>query len=223
MSARFTLFHSGADLVRLFGEAARAVPEAGYNIGPPGPVWAMAGPPSAELRAGWMHWGYELQGGDGREVINARAETAHQKPLFREDWLRRRCVLPVSGFYEWGGEGLQRRPWLFLAKDGSPMAMAALWRYSRADGKPQCVVLTREAAAPVAEVHERMPVLIADPRSLREWLTAGLLPDEMPALEARPVSRRVNRRQAQGPELIQPVTDEDLFRSDPPGAERDEG
>jgi hypothetical protein len=42
MSARFTLFHSGADLVRLFGEAARAVPEAGYNIGPPSPVWARA-------------------------------------------------------------------------------------------------------------------------------------------------------------------------------------
>jgi hypothetical protein len=119
MCGRFALFHSGEDLARVFGEAAASAPKARYNIAPPGPVWALAGPPAAELRAGEMRWGYPLERGDGGEVIKARAETAYQKPLFRDDWHRRRCALPISGFYEWGGEDGARQPWLFSAKEGA--------------------------------------------------------------------------------------------------------
>jgi putative SOS response-associated peptidase YedK len=212
MCGRFALFHSGEDLARVFGEAAASAPKARYNIAPPGPVWALAGPPAAELRAGEMRWGYPLERGDGGEVIKARAETAYQKPLFRDDWHRRRCALPISGFYEWGGEDGARQPWLFSAKEGAPMALAAMWRPSHGgDQKAECVVLTRAAEAPVAGIHERMPVLIADLRSLREWLTAGLLPDGAPPLAVRPVNRRVNRPDVDGPELIQALPDEDLF------------
>ena len=118
-------------------------------------------PALADGRMLSMRWGFALPGG-GRPVINARGETAGEKPLFRGAG---RCLLPASGYYEWGG--VQKRRYAFSRPDGA-VYMAGLWRRD-ADGERRFVILTREAVAEAARVHARMPVLFTGALR-RAWL-----------------------------------------------------
>ena len=120
-------------------------------------------PALADGRILSMRWGFARPGG-GRAVINARSETAQEKAMFRGAG---RCLLPASGFYEWGGE--QKRRYAF-ARPGGVIYMAGLWR-READGEKRFVILTREATAEAARVHARMPVLF-DGELRRAWLDA---------------------------------------------------
>ena len=119
-------------------------------------------PALADGRILSMRWGFARPG--ARAVINARSETAQEKAMFRGAW---RCLLPASGFYEWGGE--QKRRYAF-ARPGGVIYMAGLWR-READGEKRFVILTREATAEAARVHARMPVLF-DGELRRAWLDA---------------------------------------------------
>lgn len=120
-------------------------------------------PALADGRILSMRWGFACPGG-GRAVINARSETAQEKAMFRGAG---RCLLPASGYYEWGGE--QKRRYAF-ARPGGAIYMAGLWR-READGEKRFVILTREATAEAARVHARMPVLF-DGELRRAWLDA---------------------------------------------------
>lgn len=120
-------------------------------------------PALADGRILSMRWGFARPGG-GRAVINARSETAQEKAMFRGAG---RCLLPASGYYEWGGE--QKRRYAF-ARPGGAIYMADLWR-READGEKRFVILTREATAEAARVHARMPVLF-DGELRRAWLDA---------------------------------------------------
>ena len=120
-------------------------------------------PALADGRILSMRWGFARPGG-GRAVINARSETAQEKAMFR---CAGRCLLPASGYYEWGGE--QKRRYAF-ARPGGAIYMAGLWR-READGEKRFVILTREATAEAARVHARMPVLF-DGELRRAWLDA---------------------------------------------------
>ena len=119
-------------------------------------------PALADGRILSMRWGFARPG--ARAVINARSETAQEKAMFRGAG---RCLLPASGFYEWGGE--QKRRYAF-ARPGGVIYMAGLWR-READGEKRFVILTREATAEAARVHARMPVLF-DGELRRAWLDA---------------------------------------------------
>jgi putative SOS response-associated peptidase YedK len=153
----------------------------------------------------------------GSRMINARAETVATSSAFRASFLRRRCLVPASGFYEWRREGGRRRPqpYLFAPRAGRPLALAGLWAPWRdpqsGDWLLTAAVVTTRANSTVGELHDRMPVLLADD----EWplwldpmnTDAGLLtdllqpaPDEL--LELRPVSRALNSPHNEGPELL---------------------
>ena len=119
-------------------------------------------PALADGRILSMRWGFARPG--ARAVINARSETAQEKAMFRGAG---RCLLPASGYYEWGGE--QKRRYAF-ARPGGAIYMAGLWR-READGEKRFVILTREATAEAARVHARMPVLF-DGELRRAWLDA---------------------------------------------------
>lgn len=119
-------------------------------------------PALADGRILSMRWGFARPG--ARAVINARSETAQEKAMFRGAG---RCLLPASGYYEWGGE--QKRRYAF-ARPGGVIYMAGLWR-READGEKRFVILTREATAEAARVHARMPVLF-DGELRRAWLDA---------------------------------------------------
>lgn len=141
-----------------------------------------------------------------KPLINARSETAAEKPAFRTAMKRRRCLVPANGFYEWSGEKGAKQPWYITLSSGEPMVFAGLWeRWTGApepDAPEETVdtfcILTAEAPEDIAHLHHRCPVLIA-PEDFNRWLDpetdpGGLIaPTAAGRLEAVAVSTRVNK------------------------------
>lgn len=118
-------------------------------------------------------WGFPKWQGPGT-IINARAETAREKPMFRRSLEMRRCVVPSSGFFEWRqAEGKKKKDkYLFTLPDQPALYMAGLWNtFTVADGSeyPAFVILTRDANESVAPIHHRMPVILL-PDEREAWL-----------------------------------------------------
>jgi len=109
-----------------------------------------------------MDWGIPLS--SGKLLINARAETAAEKPMFRDALASRRAALPVSGFYEWTHDGA-RQKFRFHLPDSSLLYLAVLF-----DSHDRFVILTEAANSSMIDVHGRMPVILP-PRTLRGWLS----------------------------------------------------
>lgn len=106
-------------------------------------------------------WGYLI---GGRRIINARRETAAEKPLFRDSFFSRRCVVPSTGFYEWDS---QKKKYLFNLPETKMLYMAGLWR--RAGEFSEFVIITADANDSVKAVHDRMPLVL--PRGkIESWL-----------------------------------------------------
>ena len=135
-------------------------------------------------------------------TFNARAETVAQKPMFRNAFTQRRCIIPASGFYEWTGEKGSKVPHLFTAADGSPvLAFAGLWDRWRdkATGEDvlSATIIVSGASAWMTPYHDRMPVLLM-PDQVDAWLKGRAGPETLrPAAESAlrelVVSDRVNR------------------------------
>lgn len=133
---------------------------------------------------------FGLGGGDGPLRFNARVETAAVKPAFRAAWAARRCVVPADGFYEWEGAAGARRPIWFHDPARRPLLLAAL--FDDAGGALAFTILTAPARAPVAALHDRMPVLVPA-GGLRAWLAGGEAPAPPDgAVAGAPASPRVN-------------------------------
>jgi putative SOS response-associated peptidase YedK len=146
-------------------------------------------------------------------LINARSETAADKPAFRDSFRKRRCLVPASGFYEWQKRpGGRKQPFLFRRADNAPIAVAGLW-----DGGA-CALLTTAADVVVAPVHDRMPLILAQADFAR-WLDpdtalADLRGLSRPGVEAGllgvAVGSWVNDARHEGPRCVEPA-DQDLF------------
>ena len=145
----------------------------------PVPVLMEAG---AELAPEVMVWGYPGVGGKGRAIINARSETALERPMFRQSVLGRRCVFPTTGFYEWGHGGGQKRKYRFqMPGPDRALYLAGLWNdYA---GQHRCVILTTAANGSMAEIHDRMPLVLRR-EQVEEWVhnpqAAGELLHQIP-------------------------------------------
>lgn len=115
-----------------------------------------------------MDWGYTLP--DGKKLINARSETAAEKPLFRESMRERRCLLPMSAYFEWEKRDGAKRKYRIAPAEAGLHFLAGLYRFE--GGRPVCAVLTAPAAEEIAFIHPRMPVILgADARE--DWLRGG--------------------------------------------------
>lgn len=149
-------------------------------------------------------------------TFNARAETVDKKPFFRSAFKSKRCIIPASGYYEWEDRPGGKQPWYFVDRTEPMLAIAGLWDEwtERETGKPlrSCTMIITEPNDMVAEVHDRMPVVLR-PSDFDDWLTGvmgkeGLLPAPNGMLEKWPVSKRVNSSRApdEDPTLIERVT-----------------
>ena len=115
------------------------------------------------LTAEQMRWGFP--GFEkGKLLINARAETALERPTFRESVQDRRCIIPARGFYEWNKS---KEKFTFERKETPVLFMAGC--YNRYEGQERFVILTTDANSSVAPVHNRMP-LILEPEELGDWV-----------------------------------------------------
>lgn len=166
----------------------------------------------------------------GSRMINARAETAAEKPAFRKAFRARRCLVPADGYYEWyvtsdvtdNGRPV-KQPFFIRPRDGGVLAMAGLfeiWRDpDRAADDPDrfrwtCTVLTTEAEDDLGHIHDRMPLMVT-PDRWADWLDSGLTdvarvaqllePAAPGLLKAYPVSRAVGNVRNNGPELVEPL------------------
>ena len=218
MCGRYTLAASAEELVEAFDVPSLMFElEPRYNIAPSqmAPVVAVD---RQGRRAGLLTWGlvpgWVAEPGAG--IVNARSESVADKPSFREAFERRRCLVPADGFYEWRKEGGARIPHWIHPRDGGLIAFAGIWeRWSRAgaESRHTFAILTTDASADVAALHDRMPVVVApDDRAL--WLDRSAAPVQLrhllrPAPEgslvSHPVSTRVNRPAEDDPGLIEPV------------------
>ena len=153
--------------------------------------------------------------GIGRRLINARLDSVADKPAFREAWTRRRCLIPASGFYEWSEpvDG-RKRPHFIRPGDEPLFALAGLWerwRTPAGDKLETCVIVTTDANAQLAAIHDRMPLLIPrdahalwlDPRS--SVADVAQLAARPPTLAVRPVSFAVNDPRKDDETLIAPA------------------
>jgi putative SOS response-associated peptidase YedK len=150
---------------------------------------------------------------DFATLINARSETAAEKPSFRGAMRHRRSLVPTDGFYEWTGKPGAKQPHLIRMKDHVLFALAGLWEHwLGADGSEleTMAILTTSANADMAHVHDRMPVIVA-PQNFERWLDcrsgtaigiADLLsPPENGLIETIAVNPKLNNPRAEGPEL----------------------
>ena len=103
--------------------------------------------------------------------INARAETVHKKPLFREAFAKRRALIPATGFFEWQKRADGKQPYRFRREDLEPFAFAGLWEFARIGDKEilSAAIIVGEPNPLAAAVHDRMPVIL-DPEDYDRWL-----------------------------------------------------
>jgi putative SOS response-associated peptidase YedK len=221
MCGRFTLWVQFGDLLKAFPgiEFPEALPPR-YNIAPTQAVVAI--PNDGERRAALFQWGlvpfWAKDPSIGSRMINARAETAAEKPSFRAAYRRRRCLILADGFYEWRSEPDSRTktPMYIRLASGEPFAFAGLWEVWRPDDTPllSCTILTTEPNALVAPIHNRMPVILP-PQAYDRWLDPGevrsgamddlLVPYPSEAMTATPVSTLVNSPANDTPACIVPA------------------
>ncbi len=227
MCGRFTQRFSLRDiqeLLGLAGPAANLRPR--YNVAPGQEVAAVRAE-GGERRLAVLRWGlipaWAKDPKIGYRTINARAETAAEKPSFRAAWRARRCLIPADGFYEWARRGKEKQPWLFQPADGGAFAFAGLWErwtvragaalpasmaaLDSGDTVETCTILTTGANALVSRVHHRMPVIL--PTDARDPWLAGeaveLGPCPADAMTAHPVSTLVNKAANDEPACVEPV------------------
>ncbi|MEI7806197.1 MAG: SOS response-associated peptidase [Hyphomicrobiales bacterium] len=149
-------------------------------------------------------------------LINARGETAGEKPAFRAALRRRRCLFPADGFYEWKKDGERKRPHLIRPKSGGPIAFAGLWEtWTGPNGEEMetAAIVTTAANRTLAPIHDRMPVIVP-PEGFDLWLdcakvdaetaSALIAPAPENLLEAYEISTAVNRVANDSPALLDP-------------------
>lgn len=217
MCGRFARYSPAEELAAAAEAKLVAVPPPpSWNVAPGQGVLAVrsgaGGREAVMLRWGLIpHWAKDRR--IGERMINARAETAAEKPAFRSALRHRRCLVLADGFYEWQRQGRVRQPY-YIRRPQGPMAFAGLWERWEQDGDyvESCTVLTTAANSSIAPLHERMPVLLG-PEHYALWLAPEVQTPEplQPLLQPwpeplviHPVSRAVNRPDHDGPELIEP-------------------
>lgn len=138
----------------------------------------------------------------GYSGINARAETVHEKPMFRGAFKQRRCLIPANGWYEWTGEKGDKQPFVIERMDGGTLTFAGLWERWDKGSEPieSFTIIVGPASEELAWLHDRMPIVL-DPEHFDAWLDmkapqeglrALLRPYPAGHLATRPVSRRLN-------------------------------
>lgn len=221
MCGRFTLTLDPGELQELLklGPFVHIV-QPRYNIAPSQPIPIVKDSKKREVEL--YKWGLVPSWADdpkiGYRMINARSETAHEKPSFRAAFKRRRCLILADGFFEWHAEkkGAQKTPFLFKLKNDHPFTFAGLyehWQAPQGGELHTCTILTCPPNDLVKDYHNRMPVMLGDDArwawleedKAEDTLLDLLIPYPAEEMKCYPVSRAVNSPENDRPEVLEPV------------------
>lgn len=216
MCGRYQLVLPAEAIARLFtlDEVPAAFPPR-FNIAPTQPVHVVRTRPDGSRALDLMRWGlipaFVKDPKDFPLLINARAETAPEKPAFRNALRRRRVLLPATGFYEWARAGGTKQPYLFVAS--GPVALAGIaetWVGPNGEEMDTVAVLTGAAEGAPARYHDRMPLTVTA-SAWADWLDPAnddgadaLALTARETFTARPVSRRLSNARNEGETLMTP-------------------
>lgn len=220
MCSRYSLTSPPEAVRSYFGTVNLEVFPPRYNIAPTQPVVIVRTCARGDRVSTLVRWGlipsWVKEPASFTTLINARAETATEKPSFRSSMRHRRCLVPTDGFYEWTGEKGAKQPHLISPRGGGLMAMAGIYEHwLGADGSEveTMAILTVAANRTMRAIHDRMPAILP-PETFDMWLdcrsgtsdmaAALLAPAPDGLLEIESVSRRLNNPRNEGPELLRP-------------------
>jgi putative SOS response-associated peptidase YedK len=221
MCGRFTLRAKPETIAAEFGVADVPSIEPCFNIAPADLVAVVRlNPTTGKRRLNWIQWGLVPRWAEGPAIgnglINARAENAAEKPVYRSAFRTRRCLIAADGFYEWMQQDGRRQPYHIRRKDDRPFAFAGLWesRRSPVGAFESCAVITGEPNELVRPIHGRMPVILRR-QDYHRWLDPAVTDAAMlkellvpyPAAEmvAYAVSTLVNAPDNDRPECVRPL------------------
>ncbi len=225
MCGRFTLQTPNESLSKLFDGLRFPKLSPRYNIAPTQNVVSVRQSITGNNEVAMLRWGLvpfwakDLKA--GARMINARSETAATKPSFRAAFKSRRCLVVADGFYEWKKVGKEKQPYYITRVDSQPFCLAGLWEsWSDKEADPRelpvetCTILTIQANAMMAPLHDRMPVFLGREQQQlwldiefrdREKLEETLVPCPDDWLQATAVNKVVNKATNEQPECIEPA------------------
>jgi putative SOS response-associated peptidase YedK len=194
-----------------------------YNVAPGDDVLAVTTDKEGHPRGEMLRWGlvpsWSKRPDTGLKMINARSETAAERPAFRRAFERYRCLIIADGFYEWrprtGGNGTPKQPFHITRADGELFSFAGLWSiwHGQDDAALRtCTILTTAANSAIASLHDRMPVIL-QPGDESAWLDTGTPHSELtqilaglpaPETALTEVGFAVNDARYDGPECLAP-------------------
>jgi len=229
MCNRYRLTRSQRNLAERFQAWGEIDDTPRYNIAPTQPVLTVRREQGQKVRRfTTMRWGliphWAKDASIGTRTLNARSETITKTPAFRDSILTKRCLIPADGFYEWRAMGRVKQPFCFEVGDGDVFALAGLWdEWKSPDGEviESCTILTTIPNSLVADVHDRMPVIVpADKYEV--WLDPDvtdfeairdiLKPYDAEQMRRYPVSTKLNNSRNEGADSAARVTlDAPLF------------
>ena len=222
MCGRFALVATGEEVAAHYQLPETPFIAPRYNIAPTQPVAAVRLDNAGARQLTHFQWGlipsWSKDPALGSKMINARAETAADKPAFRAAFKRRRCLIPATGFYEWQATDGRKQPMHIRAAGGGLLSLAGLWEVWHApDGGEleTCTILTTTPNVLMEPIHNRMPVIL-DPADYDMWLDPATALDQLnhllrpfapEMLAAYPVSTAVNRPQNDTADCIAPLAE----------------
>lgn len=226
MCGRYTLSSPIEVVADLFsvdpGNAPQSL-EPRFNVAPTQSVPVVrVSRPGAPRTLEMLRWGlipsWAKEAEIGNRMINARCETAADKPAYKSSFRKNRCLVAADGFYEWKPEGKVKQPFLIHQENGKPFGIAGLWsswRNPEGIALETFTILTTSPNSLLSPIHDRMPVIL-DPADYDLWLDpkvqdverlqALMAPAPVEGWEAVPVSRAVNNPANDSPACLAPVT-----------------
>lgn len=224
MCGRFALYADYDTLLKRFDIEETAIGQAAYeeryNVAPSQEILAIISD-GQNNRLGTLRWGlippWAKDQKIGYKMINARGETAAEKPSFRHAFKKKRCLIPANAFYEWKKDASGKKPMLIHLAQDELFAFAGLWEtWKSPEGKTihSCTILTTGPNELMADIHDRMPVILTK-KAERVWLDPEIQDPEVlkelikpyasGELQAYEVSEAVNSPKNEGAELIREI------------------
>jgi len=208
MCGRFYIKSDKKQLTSQFGADNPVETETSYNIAPSSNCTVVRLQSDVKEFAS-LNWGFVPAWAKPDikiKPINAKAETIREKPYFRSAFKTQRCIIPVSGFYEWQGNKGHKQPYAIYSLNDAYFGIAGLWE-KKAEVET-FTIITTAANELMKTIHHRMPVIL-DKNNYDAWLKEGdyelLTPCSSEAMGAHMISSAVNKPSNNNADLIQPL------------------